>query len=426
MSNFVNITNKVNSFLLSLFMFTIIFISLFGPKDNFLDFSLVASYLGFFLLLSVDKFKVTSEYIVIVLLCMGYCIYSLLIFIFLMPDEYQPILRAFRALFSTIALGFIFSNIRCDLNKLLNIYVLALLIHAIAIISVILMPEIRPFLDTYTGYTGKILPIRSCGLLSGYDSAGFLCLLGVILSFSMFVFKGRKGNLYLFSLLIFLMAIFLTGRFSIVLGIMLNFFILAYLLFKGSIKLKVISPVILFMFVLTFVNFVLPLFTSIDQLAEYVGHYESSIDFSKSYGVGGYDALTERMWIFPDSFLGLLFGLGIDPPVDIGYVRILFMVGIVGFTILLGTYIYVGVKSYKIFRTSLNHTCNRFTNVKLTSIKVASCVMLMLIVLIFIFNVKLLFFHSRIFYELMIILFFSTLRSYKDVIRANGVFYKQG
>ena len=98
--------------MVTIFVFVIAAIALFGPKiGGVVDLSAIGGVLGLVLLSGQKRISVSQEYIVDVVLVGLVLAYSTLAVLFDQADDTQPFLRHVRALLSTALLSLFFYNI---------------------------------------------------------------------------------------------------------------------------------------------------------------------------------------------------------------------------------------------------------------------------------------------------------------------------
>lgn len=158
-------------------------------------------------------------------------------------------------------------------------------------------------------------PLRAFGLDASFDGSGLdLCVLLTIL---WLVFR-RTNNMNIFFLSFFtLVGCFMVGRTAMVLGMIL--FVLMILSLVKSHKIY---------FFLTIIISIIGVCYIYDIAMVYI----NSNDVSQSYSMYTVQWLTsDRMLFLPNSIFGTLLGTGLSPKdSDIGYIKIIHMIGIIG------------------------------------------------------------------------------------------------
>lgn len=361
--------------------FIIILLIFFGPKFGFLDFSFFTSL--FVIILNINKLrglnKITFFFpllTIVLIICL-----TLLSNIFSLSDfDLSIILRYFRAFVGFFAASIISFNLTS--KKLINTIQLLLILNSIIVILQVIFPFLHDSMATITGYDKKYLPFRGYGLTNGYDIAGLFTTIGLLLSVKFPIFKKKLSKLII-NLIFIISAVFisrLTASFVLLITLWL-------LYNKHKLILPILSFILLFMFYLDSFN----LYT---QLIHYF-NLISSIDISQSYSSSSVDILKD-MFIIPDDTLGLFLGNGSNPfYVDIGYIKIIFMHGLVGLILIISFYLRL------------------YSTLRLTDRVIFNNIFLWIVFLTFMFNFKNLFFLSRGIFELTMMFYF-TILAYKN------------
>lgn len=123
------------------------------------------------------------------------------------------------------------------------------------------------------------------------------------------------------------------------------------------------------------------------------------VELNSSYGASSSDILFDDMLFLPENKFSTFFGLAKDPlNSDIGYVKIIFMEGIIGLSLILYTYYYIFKKIKRHMRYIDFDKNNDF--------KILYYFFCTLIVLLLIYNCKLLLLYGRGFHDFFIIVAF--------------------
>jgi hypothetical protein len=306
--------------------------------------------------------------------------------------DYVFVGRLVRSLCSFICLyGFCiyFSNYCLDekIGWLLNV----LMVHAvIVIISATVFVELQEYLKWFTDYTKQSRMFRSTGLMVGFDMSGLICNIGVIL-----VLTRSRFNLAKF--IVFVVAVLFTSRFSIIsLFFILTFYII--LMNKEIGKLKFISISIPLLFA-GIAGFVLISLTTSNFISNTMLSSKSfSSDFVErlawTYARSDLYQTRDMYFVFPGTFLTLLFGLGFYGGTDPGYVRIINCVGVVGLVSIVLWHVYL---IFNFFSIRLKNPLNLKQ-----SLFIGSCFSLVLLCL----NLKNSYFFTGTFFEIMLYVFY--------------------
>jgi hypothetical protein len=241
--------------------------------------------------------------------------------------------------------------------------------------------------------------IRKLGFSSSYDTSGYLCVASMIYFLILFTYKKKKLDL-IFSLFS-LIASLRTSRTAMILGTL--FFLIYFLtyFFKSKGFYRIYAFISLTVLLYLFLYFVLPIMLgSTEFLIDYISN-DSDINYSNDYSSGSFTGLTgSHLDPLSAPFFDLLLGYGIDPNqigkgTDIGYIKILYHIGIVGLLIILILYAY--------FLYTLNKIrmkCNKLLNYKILTTFLISFILLLLLI-----NYKSLELYSRGSHDFLIIIF---------------------
>lgn len=291
--------------------------------------------------------------------------------------------KPIRFIFATF-IYIVYSNLfkKCKYIEVLYIVIAALSIHMIVVYIETIYPISKPFfysfLDEYKEDT-LAASFRAFGLCASFDEAGLiLCVLIVLFGIA----YRRNHNVIFFLLeLIAYVGCFLVGRTAMI----LSTFLILMDLIKFFLKHKLLSAFII-----------------IPALA-YLGYHGyvyavdivEATDMRDSYSESSVDLLTGRMLYYPDSLFGWLFGTGRDTETsDIGYIKLLHQVGIIGSFIIFHMY----------FLTNLHLRKYRKIN------KNAYFFMTMFLLMLLYYNYKGLFLYARGTNDLYFLLYFIFLR----------------
>ena len=74
------------------------------------------------------------------------------------------------------------SSKKYSINQVINALSYVLLLQAICIILGIVYPPVKELVMPISQYSKEFLKVRSSGFSSGYDDAGYLCNVGLILT----------------------------------------------------------------------------------------------------------------------------------------------------------------------------------------------------------------------------------------------------
>lgn len=387
---------------MSITVFVIIFLSLFGPKvAGVVDLSLLGGIVGLFVMMFLKKVIVGREYVLVIMLVAAVAFYSILVVSVNNMEDIQPILRIFRALASTTLLGLVFYNLSTNgvLSpiKIINVLIAVLLVNAVVVVVSIIMPDIKAYLAELYGFDKRFVDLRSFGLTAGYDTAGYLCVIGAILSFIGAYY--RAAVRYSLIGLVFVAATVFTSRSSMLLAIILMAGVCAVYILNGRWSLKVISLGYIAVGVSVAIYYVAPLILLTFELGIL---QESNIDYTSNYAETDLSSWYEAMWALPEDPVSVLFGTGKNVETsDVGYVKLIYMIGVVGLLLVNLIYVYM----FYVVKV-LNHLAKSGTIQMDIGGRILAHSLMAIIFLMFIVNIKNLYFLTRGYHELIVIMFF--------------------
>ena len=216
---------------------------------------------------------------------------------------------------------------------------LALLMHLACVYVQFFIPSQKLFFSSFLRFDDKVDeiiedPLRAFGLDASFDGAGLdICILLVLL---WLMFK-RKRDIKFFLLgCVSLLGCFMVGRTAMLVGTFIFVMMLMSLLKKNKIYFVITSAIVA---------------VGVFCVWDLVQFYLNSNDVTQSYRPETVNWLTsDRMLFLPESFFGAIIGTGISPSnSDIGYIKIIHMIGFVGLGQVLHLYFYTirAIKPYK-------------------------------------------------------------------------------
>lgn len=322
----------------------IVFSTIFGFKiGGYFDTSILIPF-SIILLIGANKdFKIPRylfKYLFILAIILIYPI--LLKFIYGSGDSYI-IFRSFRAFssffFISIWVYFIASNKLFTLEQVTEIIQNILFIGAIIIIIQIYNPNTQKLFMELTGFNKSISEQRGFGLTAGYDSAGFLCVIGYTLTIIRIGLKRLKSMLYL---TIFIFSIALTSRSSMILLIIVTILFLFVSMDKGVIKTRYKLLIVTILIPFAIIYFI-PLVLNTISFQENIfipEYFQTRQNYNKYFAQTDLEKTYLRMWFLPKSFVHILWGrLNNEYFSDIGYIKIIHMVGIIQLLLIIYFYI---------------------------------------------------------------------------------------
>ena len=336
--------NKKYDIELLIFFFSIIFL----PKIGLFDLKLIA--LLFYLIISFWRNKkiVIEKYYIfpcVILFCL-----VLLFFVnsFMNETDYLILLRYFRCILSIVVINNYLVSKRIKVDLCVKSISFVILLHALSIIFSIIIPASRTYIELFSQYNKKILPLRSTGLLSGYDFAGFFLSAALILRIMYNVKeKNKVFDLYCY---IFIISIPLTSRLNALLLIFEIVIIILYMLktkrISSTMSLLIIIPIILIgsIFSILTIEAFEPIKHNLIQKYHWVSVLDSNINMTYSDS-NIIDAFESHYAI--DKSVNRIIGNGITANRDPGVIKTIYEGGAVALILKFLFYLYLFYFSFK-------------------------------------------------------------------------------
>jgi hypothetical protein len=278
---------------------------------------------------------------------------------------------------------------------------ITLLLNVFIVYIQTFFPSSKNLFRNITGYDKGILLLRSFGLYSSYDACGLNICIGMV--FWGILYYYYRKIIYILFFFITFFSTALVSRYSMFVAAVIFLFLLIRILSINKIKKEVLIQNILISIIALFMGF---------SFYVYVTPILRSDTSVGGYHTGSIDALFDTMLFLPDDIFSIFIGEGIDPLSDIGYVKYIFIFGLVGLIMILYLYIYCIVYLRKIIRK---------LSVPLKEIHIIYWILFFLMLLIFVFNYKLQLLYMKNFHSLFIIIAFILNKYCKQLINSNNI-----
>ena len=383
-------------------LFLLLFCNLYNPGSVYL--TLLVNILVAVLLLS--KKEISNLSINTNIVITSIFVFLWLLFIILIRLNFSSFIvgKYIRSGASAFIISLIVCNHKFDIDELIESIKIIFLIHIFSIGLQTLFPSLDYPMAKIFGFDRESdiissFSIRKLGCSSSYDTSGYLCVASMIYFLILYTYKNKKLDL-LFSLFS-LIASLRTSRTAMILGtfIFLIYFLIYFFKSKGIFRFYAFLSLSLLL--LLFLYFVLPIIlASTDFLVDYISN-DSDINYSDDYSSGSFTGLTgSHLDPLSVPFIELFLGYGIDPNqigkgTDIGYIKILYHIGIVGLIAILSLYSYF---LYTLNKIRIKQ--NNFLNFKILTNFLNAFIILLLLI-----NYKSLEILSRGSHDFLIIIF---------------------
>jgi hypothetical protein len=376
-----------------------IVVALAAPKFGIMDFS---TLLLTFITLYSFKLKQNNLESYSVLYQKGMILFFILFIsfastIFFDSQDFFSTLRGLRALINLVLIYIIFNRIAFSSKSIILLLFSLFTLNSLFIFLQLISNDFAILTAHIYGFDKTIFPLRGFGITAGYDSSGFIALLGVIFSLlGIYYLPERRVSMSL-SFLFFISTVVFTSRATILISMLISSIFFIYMFRRMTLvgKMLIFAGFVLLSLLLAL--FIIPIALNNYLYLTYVD--TELIEHAYSSGTGN---KWIEMWSILDFKKGsALFGNGRDLPSDIGYIKLLSMSGIVGLSLAL---IYYTINFTTKFASSYSTKENRLI---LAFTIFMTC-------LLFLYNLKSLFFFTRIFHELECILFAYSLSIFKN------------
>ena len=312
-----------------------IFFILFGPKvGSYIDTSILANLCVFFLFTKKRAYRFSIDSRVTQLLqgLVILIVYS--VFISLINSHIDIVFygRMVRTICSICGLWVFIKESGCSKARLEEVLTNILIIHALfIIISAVFYTDMQEKLRWFTAYDKHVRQYRSTGLMAGFDMAGLLCNIGILL-----VLINEKFNIVKY--MIFSLAVMFTSRFSLVSYVVLAALYLIMIKNKSIERLKKIVLLATLIPITLFGLCVFALTTTNTLFSGNVSWIESSFPRIYNWALSVNDAFARsdgqfvfrQQFQFSDDLFDLIFGKSVYGGGDPGYTRFINAIGILG------------------------------------------------------------------------------------------------
>jgi hypothetical protein len=353
-------------------------------------------------MLNQKKIYVNSQIMIFPIALFLILIYSSINIIIYTTDNSFDILRSARAICTYFIIVLFFSTNNFSIINIKKVLSLVLLLHAISIILGVIYPPVKNIILPISQYTKEFMPIRSSGFLSGYDDAGFLCNIGLILILSeRSLLKKKLINIYA---LIYLIAASLTSRTNIaVAALILGIVYLINIKNKNFKGVRNISKYLIILVIFAGLVWVITtsfgaglrdlLFSKFPVLNNFYILLTSSYS---DYGIYT-SVITKHVSIKDMNIIGMFFGIGENKTSsDIGYIKTIYSIGIIGIALQL-----------VIFCIAITNILKLVKNNNEFSIKIMSYTFVATIFIMFIMEFKNSFIFSSTTFEMISLMYIS-------------------
>lgn len=392
----------------------VLFFNYYNPVSVYLTLFI---NLLFFLALSMTKLRgglsQVRLYQPIILMSFLLCLWVLVLMISNGSFNTYVFGKYFRVILSSILIMMVINILKPNILQLIKVLSFLFLAHVIFVFIQVTVPQLDVPMAKIFGFNREVsilnaMTIRKLGFSSSFDTASLISLASMIFFFLRYLTKPK--TIYILLSLLSLASTLWISRTGMVLGVLIFGLFSFYLIrkFKGRKRIAVMFFFTMGMLLAIYLMLPLIAASTVSFLLESQsnGVVVSNDDYSTGSTFTLLNSLYASMQI---SWTGFIFGLGIDPNyvtnrnTDIGYIKIIYHVGLVGTVVLF--YLH-----YHFYRTTVRIRRVYFQNPNLVLI---SNFIILYILLLSVMNVKSLEIYSRGAYELLLISFLILVDSVK-------------
>ncbi|MBM6948851.1 hypothetical protein [Mordavella massiliensis] len=265
-------------------------------------------------------------------------------------DNTFEVMRFCRGLLTYLIIFIFISSGKYNKQQIMDSLLIVIWLHSIVIILGVIFPIVKDIVMPISQYSKEFLSMRSSGFLSGFDDAGFLCNVGLIMDY-------LRRRSYLsrnvgVTTVIFALAAALTSRFNMLCMAMIILYIMIKELRSGGIASKLMITIIGIMALgFGIVFWILTTNVNIDLknqlLADYPALdalYTTSLGSYTDYGVYN-KVIGKHLSLNGLDIFNIFFGAGYRTGhSDIGYIKTIYSIGIVGILIEIAAY-YIAIRN---------------------------------------------------------------------------------
>jgi hypothetical protein len=306
---------------------------------------------------------------------------------------------------STVMVMIICSGLNINIRQLIKVLGLIFFIHIFSVGLQSLFPQLELPMANFFGFDREAsvvtdYSIRKLGCSSSYDTAALISVSSMIF-FALRYLVERK-RLFLLLSFFSLISTIAISRTGMIIGIICFTLLCILLFFKIKGRERLMPILFLTGGIIVGVIFIMPIVASSTKSFLSDTKYNNIVFSTNDYTKGTLEGLiSSHLSALKVPFIDLVFGYGIDPntvrgkATDIGYVKLIYHIGIIGLIMIVTLYYFFFKKASKI-RQIVTKNSNEY---------LLASFIIWYIALIFISNYKSLEMYSRGSYEILLIMF---------------------
>lgn len=304
------------------------------------------------------------------------------------------------------ALSGIFVLLSCNalkdvkISNLLKVLDVIMILHPAMIILQLIFPSLSILIAPYFNFSRDIemldaMLIRKLGLSGGFDAASMLLCSGMAYYYYRFI---QTHNFFPFfaALISFVLTVFVS-RFGLLVGLgLMGYFALISIKKNNRTQVRLVGLIMIMLGALIFINIIIPILAATNSLFFKV---DSVVDNDISFFIQDYSSANGSLDNLMGShlselnsygFFDILYGTSTSSNSDIGYIQMISQIGLLGGGLILFFHFQM------IFRLVMIGN-------KIPDYDILCKFLVMYIILLFIFNCKILLLYSRGFFEFLLI-----------------------
>jgi len=362
----------------------LVFFQLYGTKIWFVDTIIVSS--AFVVLMFSRHLRLSRFQLYFITLVWLFYIYMLLTQLASPYIDPYILGRYLRMILSALFLAVIVSAIRLRATAIKQIVGNLILLHGVVVVAQIVVPPLKEYMAPLVAFPKDMLAFRSFGLVGSYDMASLYICVGMVIFISRYMEKPKER--YILSLLFLWGAGLFTGRTFMITGTFILLIAVVAIIWRSGLMTRVWVVIFSIGASVVFWETFGPFLLASMGLLEVGDHaLKSNLGIEESYYIGTLGVMVRHIFL-PSDPINLFLGGLPDPPSDNGYVRLIYTTGIIGLTWMLFAYIYM------VSAVWMRRVLDRW-------------VVVATIILILIYNVKMLMVGARGITELLLLLTYS-------------------
>lgn len=384
-------------------LFLFVFFNYYNPISVYLTLILNILLILFILFLDGRTIIRFNRYIIVFTLFI--LIWAIFIMIVQSNINMYVLGKYLRVTASTLLIMVICSGLRVSSKQLIGVLQVIFFIHILSIGMQFAFPQLNIPMANLFGFERESTIIskmstRNLGCTSSYDTASLISITSMV--FFILLYVVRKKNKYLLLASLSLFSCTRTSRIGMALGALFFVVLIIFYYYKTKRKKRLASIFFLLCGIALIDKVILPIIVSSQNTFLSETNYSNANISTADYTTTTPGELISRhLSAMNAPILDLIVGFGIDPnrlagrETDIGYVKMIYHIGIIGLILILFLYLYVFRKTIIIKKNSYKQSAEF----------ILSSFLVLYVILLMVMNFKSLEMYSRGSHDLLLIIF---------------------